>query len=103
MRRITKNKDESMPILNVDIGIKDANDLFFSVEMWDDDFDTLQQMLTAKETRSDTDFQVLPLSNGGTITIDLSEVLFVNTMPYDDVDNNTEVGWETFNDGWDFY
>lgn len=100
---IRKHDEESMPILHVDIGIKDATDIFFNVDMWDDDFETFQQMLLAKETRGGTDFQVLPLSNGGTITIDLSEILFVNTMPYEDSETNTEVGLETFDDGWDFY
>lgn len=74
----------SFPIKNANIGIRGAEELFFSVEMWDDDLEILQQKLTSKESRGGTDFTVLRLSNGGTITIDLSEVLFVSTAPYDD-------------------
>lgn len=75
--------------MSVEIGFKNDPDLFFRAEMWRDDLQTFQSMLTAKETREGTDFQVITLSDGGTITADLNEVLFLNAMPYVEDENTT--------------
>lgn len=75
--------------MSVEIGFKNEPDLFFRAEMWRDDIQTFQSMLTAKETREGTDFQVITLSDGGTITADLNEVLFLNAMPYVEDENTT--------------
>lgn len=79
--------------MQVDIGFKDTDpDFWFSATMWDDDLQTLHDLLLAKEERDGTDFHVLKTDNGGSITIDLSEVLYVNTIPYDEgEDTNIEV------------
>ena len=57
--------------------------------MWADEVQTLQELLRAKENRDFTDFHLLRTDNGGSLTIDLSEVLYVNTMPYAENDNTT--------------
>lgn len=75
--------------MNVEIGFKSEPDLFFRAEMWRDDIRTLQQMMTAKETREGTDFQVITLVDGGAITVDLNEVLFVNANPSVEDENTT--------------
>lgn len=75
--------------MSVEIGFKNEPDLFFRAEMWRDELRTLQHMMTAKETREGTDFQVISLSDGGTITVDLNEVLFINAMPYVEDENTT--------------
>lgn len=75
--------------MSVEIGFKNEPDLFFRAEMWRDDLKTFQSMLSAKETREGTDFQVITLSDGGTITADLNEVLFLNAMPYVEDENTT--------------
>ena len=75
--------------MSVEIGFKNEPDLFFRAEMWRDDLQTFQSMLSAKETREGTDFQVITLSDGGTITADLNEVLFLNAMPYVEDENTT--------------
>lgn len=75
--------------MSVEIGFKNEPDLFFRAEMWRDDLKTFQSMLSAKETREGTDFQVITLSDGGMITADLNEVLFLNAMPYVEDENTT--------------
>lgn len=75
--------------MSVEIGFKNEPDLFFRAEMWRDDLQTFQSMLSAKETREGTDFQAITLSDGGTITADLNEVLFLNAMPYVEDENTT--------------
>ena len=75
--------------MSVEIGFKNEPDLFFRAEMWRDDLQTFQSMLSAKETREGTDFQIIALSDGGTITADLNEVLFLNAMPYVEDENTT--------------
>lgn len=95
MATITRGAD-SFPIKIANIGVRSAEELFFSVEMWEDDLETLQRRLSLKESRDGTDFTVLRLSNGGTITIDLSEVLFVSTAPY--VELNYTTGEDEFYD-----
>ena len=75
--------------MSVEIGFKNEPDLFFRAEMWRDDLKTFQSMLSAKESREGTDFQVITLSDGGMITADLNEVLFLNAMPYVEDENTT--------------
>lgn len=75
--------------MSVEIGFKNDPDLFFRAEMWRDDLQTFQSMLAAKETREGTDFQVITLSDGGMITADLNEVLFLNATPYVEDENTT--------------
>ena len=57
--------------------------------MWRDELRMLQTMLSAKEDREGTDFKVINLSDGGMLTIDLNEVLFVNCSPYVEDENTT--------------
>ena len=75
--------------MSVEIGFKNEPDLFFRAEMWRDELRTLQTMLSAKEGREGTDFKVINLSDGGMLTIDLNEVLFVNCSPYVEDENTT--------------
>ena len=75
--------------MSVEIGFKNEPDLFFRAEMWRDELRTLQTMLSAKEDREGTDFKVINLSDGGMLTIDLNEVLFVNCSPYVEDENTT--------------
>ena len=75
--------------MSVEIGFKNDPDLFFRAEMWRDELRMLQDILSAKEDRKGTDFKVINLTDGGVLTIDLNEVLFVNCSPYVEDENTT--------------
>lgn len=80
----------NLPLLDVEIGFKkEAPDLFLIITMWGDEVETLNDLLMAKENRGSTDFHVLRADNGGTITIDLSSVLYVTTLPYGEGEDTT--------------
>ena len=83
--------------MSVEVGFKNEPDLFFRAEMWRDELIMLQAMLSAKEDREGTDFKVINLSDGGMLTIDLNEVLFVNCSPYVE-DENTTIEMEFVDD-----
>ena len=94
--RIVNNTD-TFPIMSVEVGFKNDPDLFFRAEMWRDELIMLQTMLSTKEDREGTDFKVINLSDGGMLTIDLNEVLFVNCSPYVE-DENTTIEMEFVDD-----
>lgn len=88
--------------MSVELGFKNEPELFFRAEMWRDELHTLQRMVTAKESREGTDFQIISLSDGGMITVDLNEVLFINAMPYVE-DENTTIEVEYIDDDYGDY
>lgn len=75
--------------MDVEIVYTSKEEVFFHCVMWKDDLETIQNQLMAKENRKEAEFAVIPLVNGGSITVDLSEVLAITSNPYVEDENTT--------------
>lgn len=75
--------------MDVEIVYTTKEEVFFHCVMWKDELETLQEQLMAKENRKETEFAVIPFVTGGSITVDLSEVLAITSNPYVEDENTT--------------
>lgn len=88
MAHIVNNSD-TLPIVDVEIIYTNKEDLHFLCVMWTDDLEVVQTRLTALKDRRSPNFEIIPMFNGGKITVDLSEVLSITSNPHFDDEKTT--------------